>query len=134
MSDSSANPQQTNSEFPWSEFVEKQLAKIASLPPNWDRMDAEVPSQDAIADARNFLKELRLIGLDIPKPGIAPTRNGGILLVWEQGAKALEVEFEDSGTIGYLFEDEENRISREENLSPGDDTEDVQNYLNEIYG
>lgn len=134
MSDSSANQQQTSSEFPWSEFLEKQLAKIASLPPNWDRMDAEAPSQDAIADVRSFLKRLNLTGLEIPKPGIAPTPDGGVLLIWEQGAKALEIEFEDSGNIGYLFEDEENRISREQSLSLGEEWEVVQNYLNEMYG
>lgn len=134
MSDSSANSQQTSSEFPWSEFLEKQLAKIASLPPNWDRMDAEAPSQSAVADARNFLKNLKLVGLAIPKPGIAPTPDGGILFVWEQGAKALEVEFEISGAIGYLFEDEKNRISREESLAADEATEDIQNYLSEMYG
>lgn len=132
MSDSSIN-QQTDSEFSWSDFAEKQLAKIATLQPNWDRMEAEAPSQNAVADARNFLKMLTRSSLDIPKPGIAPTADGGILLVWEQGAKALEVEFEDNGVIGFLFEDEANLISCEENLSPAEGTERLQNYLNEMY-
>ena len=132
MSDSSIN-QQTDSEYIWADEVAKQLLKIASLEPNWDRMDAEAPSQNAISDARNFLKTLNHSSLEIPKPGIAPTPDGGVLFVWEDGPQALEIEFEDSGTIGFLFEDEENRISCEEDLLPGEGTERLQNYLKEMY-
>lgn len=78
----------------------KRLIAIRDLPHNWDSYGSPPPSESAIDAAIQLL-----IGIDLDElasPRIVPVSGGGVQLEWEVGARELELEIINDGSIRYL--------------------------------
>jgi hypothetical protein len=87
----------------------EQLQAMRSLMENWDGYGAAVPVATAIDLAQEFVSLLETM---LKKPTssscelhVSPTRNGGILIEWEDRAMQHEVEINPDRSIGFLHLD-----------------------------
>ena len=89
----------------WLPEVSSQLNKLLELPRNWDSYGADPIEAPIVESARGLLVTLAE-RFDLPRPFIAPTPNGGILLEWRTGSRELEVELVSRDAASYVFSDE----------------------------
>jgi hypothetical protein len=78
----------------------KRLNEILLLPENWDSYGSRPPTRAAADTAMEILT-----GTDIDyfvAPRVVPISGGGLQLEWECGARSLEVEVLDDGSVEYL--------------------------------
>jgi hypothetical protein len=87
----------------------EQLEAMRNLVENWDGYAAASPSATAIDLAQEFVG---LVEAMLNKSAsnscvlhVSPTRNGGILIEWEDRATQHEVEINSDRSIGFLHLD-----------------------------
>jgi hypothetical protein len=87
----------------------EQLEAMRSLAENWDGYGAAAPSATVIDLAQEFV---RLVETMLKKNTscsrvvyVSPTRNGGVLIEWEDQARQHEVEINPDRSIGFLHLD-----------------------------
>ncbi len=73
-----------------TEMLQK-INRITNLAPNWDSYHAEVPSPNALMNARSFLIDNHLLAL--PFYFIAPGVNGEVMIEFKKKDKAAELYF-----------------------------------------
>jgi hypothetical protein len=103
----------------FSDRVERQLARMASLSPGWDREEARPIDGAVIEAARGFLS--RLGKHSPPVPDIVPLARGTLQLEWHDGPRSLELEFEGPEEIRYLKWHPEEGVEEEDSIAVGDD-------------
>jgi hypothetical protein len=89
---------------PWLVRSLQRLAELARLKTDWDSYGSPKPSADALSSVIGLL--LAVQEEPIGEPEIVPASGGGISLVWENGARELEIEVLSTGHIEYLRIDE----------------------------
>ncbi len=87
----------------------EQLQTMRSLAENWDRYGAAAPSATVIDLAQEFVSLVETM-LKKTTPNscvlhVSPSRNGGVLIEWEDRAKQHEVEISPDRSIGFLHLD-----------------------------
>lgn len=81
----------------------EDLARLASLPENWDSYGGAPPSETVIKAAATFvlraIAAARSIGSEIPLPKVVAAGDGSVGLVWKDPSRAstLEVVIDDEG-------------------------------------
>jgi hypothetical protein len=87
----------------------EQLEAMRRLAENWDGYGAAVPSATVVdlAEGLMALVEMMLkrVSKDSPPLHVSPTRNGGILIEWEERAMQHEIEINPDRSIGFLHLD-----------------------------
>lgn len=80
------------------EALDSRIAELAELKPGWLDGVGVPPTPTALEKARITLTELLL--LDVPRPRVYPTLEGGVQAEWETGVSEISVTFEpDSSTF-----------------------------------
>jgi hypothetical protein len=82
--------------------VEKELAQIGRLKPNWDGCGSPGIHPDILAAARTLISSLEAKGAVAPLCNVVPVPGGTLQLEWYEGARSLEIEIEDARTLHYL--------------------------------
>jgi hypothetical protein len=97
-------------------LVEARLDEFSELPAGWLDGEGLAPTPAALATARALIRVL--LNLNVPRPRVAPTPEGGIEAEWTLGDREVSVTFESDGglygnsvdvTTGELTEPELNR-------------------------
>ena len=87
----------------------EQLEAMRNLAENWDGYGAAVPSATALELAQAFVGLVEtLLKKSTSNPcrlHVSPTRNGGILVEWEDRFMQHEVEISPDRSIGFLHLD-----------------------------
>jgi hypothetical protein len=87
----------------------EQLQAMRSLVENWDGYGAAAPSSAALDLAQEFaglIEAMLQKSTSIPCVlHVSPTRNGGVLVEWEDRAVQHEVEISPDRSIGFLHLD-----------------------------
>lgn len=87
----------------------EQLQVMRSLVENWDGYGAAVPAATAIDLAQEFVGLVETMWQkttpNSPAFCVSPTRNGGVLIEWEDRAMQHEVEISPDRSIGFLHLD-----------------------------
>jgi hypothetical protein len=99
----------------WVPKVLSQLCRLPKLPANWDSYNAEPVADEVTHSAAALLLDLGAM-FDLPVPMVSPTRRGGVLLEWESGPRALEIELVSRDAAAFLFTDDDRGFEREGEL------------------
>lgn len=87
----------------------EQLQAMRSLAENWDGYGAATPSATVIDLAQEFVGLIETMWKKATSSScalyISPTRNGGVLIEWEDRAMQHEVEINPDRSIGFLHLD-----------------------------
>jgi hypothetical protein len=87
----------------------EQLEAMRSSAEDWDDYGAAVPSATAIELAQELVGLVQTILEKSPSNAcllhVSPTRNGGVLVEWEDREKQHEVEISPDRSIGFLHLD-----------------------------
>lgn len=87
----------------------EQLQAMRGVAENWDGYGAAAPSATAIDLAQEFVGLIETMWEKSTMSSYAlhvtPTRNGGVLIDWEDRAKQHEVEISPDRSIGFLHLD-----------------------------
>jgi len=86
----------------WSKWFEK-LAGFSELEQGWDSYDAPSPSGAVIAAAKGLLEFLRKAGR--PPTRLTPSVVGGVAFAFQNGQRAVFVEFRNTGNAHAAFTD-----------------------------
>lgn len=106
------------------EALDSRIAELAELQPGWLDGDGASLSPAALRKARIILAEL--LRLDVPRPRIYPTPEGGVQAEWAAGDHEINVTFEPDGSSAALAVNRESGESRE--LENGD-AEDIAQFF-----
>ena len=99
--------------------VLERLRELASLPEGWfDGDSGTTPTTAAIAAAREVIPAL--LTLDVPRPRIAPTEEGGVEAEWSLGDREVSVTFEPDGQLFGQAVDFGTDETTEPTLNPAD--------------
>lgn len=80
---------------PWAYDALQKIGSYSTLKPGWDSYGAAEISDEAIINAKAFVRDL---GDDTPKPiEVVPTNTGGVRLIWNGKCGELELEFGPDG-------------------------------------
>ena len=88
--------------------LNEQFESMRTLAENWDGYGAASPSSAAIELAQGFvglLETLNTITSNLGTPNVSPTRNGGVLIEWEDATRQHEVEINSDASISFLHLD-----------------------------
>jgi hypothetical protein len=97
---------QWNRVTPWSDASQwlisalQELARLASLPENWDGYGSPRLCPAALRAARRLVGSLEQLAL--PAPHVLPVTGGGIGFTWQCDSRELEVEVSPNGSARYL--------------------------------
>jgi hypothetical protein len=84
-----------------------RLDEVAGLDRDWDSYGADPISSTAVKVARGILiLSADHVGRSFEpaiRPHVAPLADGGIQIEWSTGKRAIEVEIQADGTLGYLY-------------------------------
>ena len=87
----------------------EQLEAMRSLVENWDGYGAAAPEAPAIDLAQEFVGLIEAMWKKSTSNScvlhVSPTRNGGVLIEWEDRAMQHEVEISSDRSIGFLHLD-----------------------------
>jgi hypothetical protein len=83
----------------WAQNI---IEPLTSVPFNWDGYGAAQPKVDSLKSACALLKALRS-AYSIDQPYTSPTRNGGVLFIWQRGSVELEVQLEGLLHVSYVY-------------------------------
>jgi hypothetical protein len=99
------------------------LDEFAGLDRDWDSYGADPISGTAIKVARGMLiLSADHIGRSFDpaiRPHVAPLADGGVQIEWRAGERALDVEIQADGTLGYLY------VERFDGTQRDDDRDEV---------
>ena len=100
-----------------------QLQAMRLLCENWDGYGAATPQAHVIELARELVALLEaLLKKRAAAPGVlhvSPTRTGGILIEWEDGAMQHEVEINPDQSFGFLHHNKATGHMETRKLTPG---------------
>ena len=80
--------------------LDRELNRLAALPPNWDAEGALPIARQIISAARHFAA--RLPNDLVPVPAVVPMAKGNLQFEWHDGPRSLELEFESPDTFHSL--------------------------------
>lgn len=78
----------------------KNLVEVVSLPDNWDSYGSRPPAQTAVTSAIQLIMGINLDYFLSPR--VVPVSGGGVQLEWSFGAREVEIEIDDDGSVEYL--------------------------------
>ena len=76
--------------MPWLGDVEDEIRSYMELGPNWDSYGGG-PAHGEVVDGAAVIVDI-VARIGFSRPGVSPESSGGILLEWEQDARALIVD------------------------------------------
>jgi len=79
----------------WADAVNAQIARIASLTPDWDTFGSPPPNPNAVAAAVELLREVMPLGLPIPR--VVATAECGVTIEWFTSAVEFVIELDEGG-------------------------------------
>jgi hypothetical protein len=82
-----------------------RLEALAALERGWLDGQGLPISKDAIQTAESLL--FKILDAQLPRPGVFPTREGGVQMEWASGPIELEVVVSNGGFIRVFLEDED---------------------------
>lgn len=99
----------------WMQWASDQLDDIAKLGPDWDSYGGDPPSPLAIATASKLLQTVheifgRLSHEQSQPQIVAPRADGGIQIEWGTRPVEIAVHADPSGTLGYLYIDQQDGV------------------------
>jgi len=89
---------------PWFGSSLQRLAELGRLREDWDSYGSTTPPQWLLSIARELIGAVQPEIVDEPK--IVPVTGGGVALLWNHGARELQIEILPTGGIEYLRADE----------------------------
>lgn len=116
--------------------ADAQLQAMRQLEENWDGYGAAAPQAHVIDLAREFvglieaLLRKRAVALNVLH--VSPTRTGGILVEWEDGAMEHEVEINPDQSFGFLHHNKTTGHIETRKLSPGPEVVVLPGLLQEL--
>ena len=84
----------------WQITALKKIAKLESLPENWDSYGSTAPTS-SVGDAASDII-LKVPFDNAPAPRITAVSGGGIQIAWSKGKRELDIEVCADGTIEVL--------------------------------
>ncbi len=99
-----------------------QLRAMHNVPENWDGYGGAATDPKAIEAAVAFLHNLAQYDIGcrlLPAAEAAPTRTGGVMLIWENAPHELDVEFDPVDPPGALYYHADTRKGEEIALDKG---------------
>lgn len=104
--------------------IERTLAALGNLGPDWDSYGGDPPTDETIARARLFIDALLnmrpRLGKRIEPTSLSPLATGGIDIEWRRPEHLVSVEVASDGTWGFLVRSgtgKDARYTEESNLS-----------------
>lgn len=97
-----------DSSGPSWELVERRLAEMSELQPNWDSYGGHAPNRETFAYAVAELSSLK--GMRVLPPNVGPSGDGQILASWSGGGINVELWFEGPYQETLLVDDERGEI------------------------
>jgi len=101
----------------------EQLQAMRQLGEDWDGYGAAAPQAAAIDLAQEFTALLETMLRKSPSQSgvlhVSPTRVGGILIEWEDGARQHEIDLHPDRSIGFLHLDKTTGQIETRKFSPG---------------
>lgn len=111
--------------------LDRELNRLAALPPNWDAEGAPPIARQIISAARQFAA--RLPDDLVPIPTVVPMSKGNLQFEWHDGPRSLELEFESPDTIHFLKWHPEQGIE-EEDIFPTADVTKAESLIRWFHG
>lgn len=93
-----ADPDETTAT--WLIKARDDIARLKSLPNNWDSYGSPSIPTRLFENAKNFLSSLEFENISPPR--VVPVSGGGLQFEWKYGNRELEVEFVEDIFVGYL--------------------------------
>lgn len=88
----------------WLEQVQQDLMAFSKLGDDWDGYGAAGTNPEAILAASVYLRRLAE-SCDVARPVVTPTRLGGVLVAWRNGAHRLEITFAPAAGASFVYLD-----------------------------
>jgi hypothetical protein len=95
----------------WLKGVIERLQKLGELKANWDGYGAPSLKAEILIAATTFIMQVAS-KVAVACPSIVPTRTEGVLFLWKNGQRKLEVQFISRDAASYTYLD--NETSRSE--------------------
>ncbi len=109
----------------WQLNTIRAIAKLGSLPDNWDGYGSSKIQPKALATAFHLVLAIQVE--EPPTPHISPVPGGGIQLEWQTSTRELELEILPDGSIEFLTVLEGNDV--EEDCLPLDQVGEAQRLI-----
>lgn len=100
----------------------EQLDAMLALESNWDGYNADPIVPEVVEVAKEFVGFLHALlgrGGDETNMFVAPGRDGGVQVEWDDDAAEYEMEINPDGSFGFLREDKMTGVMTEEKFSTG---------------
>lgn len=100
----------------------EQLDLMLTLQPNWDGYNADPIVPEVVEVAKEFVGVLHaLLGRGGDETGmfVAPGRDGGVMVEWDDDGAEYEMDINPDGSFGFLREDKLTGVMTEEKFSAG---------------
>jgi len=100
----------------------EQLDLMLTLKPNWDGYNADPIKPEVIEVAKEFVGVLlALLGRGADETGmyVAPGRDGGAMVGWEDADAEFEMNFDPDGALEFLEENKLTGVMATERFEPG---------------
>ncbi len=116
----------------WFAEANRQFRAIERLQRGWDSQGGAPPNRETVQSGAALLRTLVRADADVTKPGIHPTRSGGIQFHWESGTRYFEIEILDPRTARFYYVDNDVHAETEGNLQVGDSVEQILRLLGAV--
>lgn len=100
----------------------EQLDAMLTLKSNWDGYNADPIVPEVVEVAKEFVGVLHALlgrGVDKTIMFVAPGRDGGVMVEWDDDAAEYEMDINPDGSFGFLREDKLTGVMTEEKFSAG---------------
>jgi hypothetical protein len=84
----------------WQITALKKIARLESLPENWDSYGSAPPTSRVCGVASDIIRKVPFD--NAPVPQIIAVSGGGIHIAWSKGARELDIEICADGTLEFL--------------------------------
>jgi hypothetical protein len=115
----------------WLSEISKQFQAIADLPDGWDSYGAPSPDIHKLDAAWGLLVCL-CRDVNLPKPYVNPTRNGGVQFEWEVGGRYFEIEIVGERVATYLYCDDNAHVEKTGNIFEEESLGTVLTYIHQV--
>ena len=89
----------------WLQERLDRINELLQLESNWDSYGAAAVDRFSVAVARSLLRQLALIET-VEAPTITASPEGNVVLCWDNGGRALDVDILPNGTFTYAYMNE----------------------------
>lgn len=100
----------------------EQLDAMLTLKSNWDGYNADPIVPEVVEVAKEFVGVLHALlgrGGDETNMFVAPGRDGGVMVEWEDDAAEYEMDINPDGSFGFLREDKLTGVMTTEKFQAG---------------